>query len=337
MESDLIAFIRQDLQPIIKEVATESLSIRFVQSMDELADELKDNSACVVVIDHEYSGLSPEIAGTLKSLYPDSIKIVLTEQPDLSLVMDFINSGAVFGFVPIPIDTSMLDNLLGRALSAARAKANHKQLLEKVRRFDSDLGTLLMQRLESLEAENNELKQQVVIDPLTGCFNVRYMRYRLTIEYDKFLRYEDTFSILMMDLDDFKAVNDIHGHQVGDQALKIVARVMKSSVRSSDVVIRYGGDEFMIIAPNTGREGAVMMGRRIKKGLNTSDLRGGNGKVNLSVSIGSVTCEKGYEGDTNELVRRADEALYYAKHSGKHIVATWKDYHEQNKDFKENE
>lgn len=325
METKILVFVRQKLKSTIKEIINGDVAYSFVHSIDELASGLKDNGVGVAVIDREYSGLSAEMVGTLKALYPDTVKIVLTERPDLSVVMDFINSGSVFGFVPIPFKPEIFSKLLSRALSVVMAKKQHNQLLEKVRRFDSDLGILLMQRLETLETENNALKQQVVIDPLTGGFNVRYMRYRLTMEYDKFLRYGETFSILMLDLDDFKAINDIHGHQVGDLALKKSTQVMKAAVRSTDVVIRYGGDEFMIIAPNTVREGAVRMGKRVEDGLREAVLAGRNGSVKLSMSIGSVTCEQGYKEGVDELVRRADEALYHAKHSGKKAVATWKD------------
>jgi len=337
MEPELLVFTRQEMLPIIKELTNGLVSLRVVQSIDELESGLKENGLSIVLIDLEYSGLSAEMAGTFKAFYPDAVKIVLTGRPGLDVVMEFINSGAVFGFVTIPIKPEIFNTLIHRALIAVRTKVESRQLLDKVRQFDSDLGALLMQRMQALEAENHDLKQKVVIDSLTGCFNVRYMRYRLSVEYDKFLRYGEIFSILMLDMDDFKAINDINGHQVGDLALKQAVSIMQSAVRSSDVLIRYGGDEFMIIAPNTGRAGAVRMGERIETGLLKSHIEGRNDKVILSMSIGSVTCEKGYEDGIEELIRHADDALYAAKNSGKKMVITWKDVNKAKEENSKNE
>lgn len=325
MDVDLIVFVRSELRTEIKRLISGDMQPLFVESIDGLVKGLNEKGPAIILIDREYSNLNAEMVGTLRAIFPDAIKLVLTEHPDLDMVMEFINSGAIFGFVQIPIDPVMFRTLMDRALATVRARIQNRLLLEKVRRFDSDLGVLLMKRLQSLEEENRALKQQVILDPLTQCFNVRYMRYQLSLEYDKFLRYGEIFSVLMLDLDDFKSINDNYGHQIGDMALISAASVLKKSVRASDVVIRYGGDEFMVIAPNTGRKGVVKMAERINSGIKGVEIDTDKGKLGLSVSIGAVTCEKADDAGVNELVRRADKALYHAKHAGKQKVAVWHD------------
>jgi diguanylate cyclase (GGDEF)-like protein len=267
VEPELIAFVRPEINEQIQGLIGNGTVLSFVDSLDGLTQKLKEQRGVIVLIDREYSGLNVESLGTLRAIYPDTVKLVLTEHPELDMVMEFINSGAVFGFMQIPIEPSTYKTLIDRARVTVQSRLQHRALLEKVRQFDSDLGALLMKRLQALEEENRALKQQVIVDPLTGCFNVRFMRYQLSLEYDKFMRYGEGFSILMMDMDNFKSINDNYGHQVGDGALKTTARVLKASVRSSDLVIRYGGDEFMVIAPNTDMQGAIEMGRRIEKGM----------------------------------------------------------------------
>ncbi len=324
-KTTLIAFVRPEIQESVKVLGFD---VKFVHSFDDLVSALKDGDMPIVAIDHDYSGLSTEVIGTLQALYPDSPRIILTDRPKLHMVMEFINTGAVFGFVTIPVVPGELKALVERAMMVVRSKLQHQMLLDKVRRFDSELGSLLMQRMQFLESENRQLKQQALMDPLTGCFNVRYMHYQLSLEYDKFQRYGEIFSILMLDLDDFKAINDNYGHQVGDLALEKTADVLKGSIRKSDVVIRYGGDEFMIISPNTNSFGVQMMAKRLEASLSKARIEGVE-DLRLTMSVGAVTCEPGYHEGVQELIRRADRALYYAKDQGKNKFALWKDVQKQ--------
>jgi len=147
-----------------------------------------------------------------------------------------------------------------------------------------------------------------VHDGLTGLFNRRYFNELIKIEFNRNKRTPSSFSLLMLDIDDFKNYNDAQGHLAGDALLKDAAKVFKNSVRAVDIVCRYGGEEFVVILPHTDKKGAQIIAERlrIQTGL----------YLPVTVSIGVATLP-GDAGEIDELIEKADGALYEAKKSGK--------------------
>ena len=156
------------------------------------------------------------------------------------------------------------------------------------------------------------LEQKSRIDELTGLFNRRYFEERLKEELARHSRYSDVFSISMIDLDNFKAYNDVYGHPAGDILLGNIGRIIKSSVRNVDQAFRYGGDEFVVILPQTGRDAAYTVAERVRRQI-AEEMEKKAITVTCSIGLASYPADGMLSG---ELVDMADTALYNAKRTG---------------------
>ncbi len=161
-------------------------------------------------------------------------------------------------------------------------------------------------------------------DGLTGLFNRRALNDILNHEIDRAKRYNSDLSIHLCDVDRFKKINDTCGHTAGDQALQAVSETLKRSLRKADVLGRYGGDEFMIILPETSLKGAKSLAEKIRTAVNKTDCDlPGNKRIRLSISIGVAGCCAPAE-NIDTLVARADAALYTSKKAGRNKVSVMK-------------
>lgn len=166
---------------------------------------------------------------------------------------------------------------------------------------------------------HEKVERLSIADGLTGLFNRRFLSERLEEEFSKALRYEAPLSILIMDVDFFKRVNDAFGHLVGDNALVTVAQVLRQSVRESDLVGRYGGEEFVVLLPHTEIEKALTVAEKIRLAVSETSVPG-MGERRLTISIGAAGFPDMRVDSMQELVRKADEALYRAKEGGRNQV-----------------
>ncbi len=168
---------------------------------------------------------------------------------------------------------------------------------------------------------NTRLKEMAIKDDLTGVYNRRLFKDRLQEEVKRAMRYKRPISLLMLDIDGFKEVNDNFGHMVGDVVLEKFAQLLKASCREVDVVARYGGDEFSIILPETDNQGAMLIAERISKKVEKQVfLKKDEGKtINLTISVGVSTCTRVME-ETEDILHFADKALSLAKKEGKNSV-----------------
>jgi diguanylate cyclase (GGDEF)-like protein len=172
--------------------------------------------------------------------------------------------------------------------------------------------------------ENIRIREEMHLaastDGLTGLWNHRKMQQVLRTELSRASRYNRALSVLMMDVDSFKTFNDTYGHPAGDQLLRSVATILQSGVRHVDHVGRYGGEEFMIILPETSKDAAYQLAERIRAAVEQQAHTFVKGeRVQRTVSVGVASCPEDAL-NAAELVQRADEALYRAKHSGKNCV-----------------
>jgi diguanylate cyclase (GGDEF)-like protein len=169
-----------------------------------------------------------------------------------------------------------------------------------------------------------KLAEGALQDPLTGLYNRRHFDERLSSELAGAQRHGRPVSILMIDVDHFKTVNDEHGHLAGDETLKMVAFVLRGAVRKEDVLARYGGEEFVVIARETLLEGARVLAERIRRAVERSHCAWQGRDLGVTVSIGvtvSVGLNQFVEGRSErELLEAADRALYLAKQGGRNRV-----------------
>ncbi|WP_437881287.1 GGDEF domain-containing protein [Pseudomonas sp. LRF_L74] len=156
-------------------------------------------------------------------------------------------------------------------------------------------------------------------DPLTGSGNRIAMSQTLQREIELSRRSLQPLSVLMLDIDHFKRINDEHGHLIGDEVLKNVANALKGSLRNVDMVFRYGGEEFLVLLSNTSCEAGVMIGERLRVAIEELQHAVENQPIKLSISLGCATLQAG-EG-AESLLRRADTALYAAKRDGRNRIS----------------
>jgi diguanylate cyclase (GGDEF)-like protein len=168
------------------------------------------------------------------------------------------------------------------------------------------------------------LERETATDPLTGVRNRRYLDRRLSEEVASARRYSLPLSVLMLDIDHFKQINDTHGHQAGDQVLVTLGKIVSDELRKADILARYGGEEFLVIAPHTPLSGATIVAERVRKRIESHDFSlpgepSGTGRINVTVSIGVASLGNGVDSREN-LVHAADENLYRAKEEGRNQI-----------------
>ncbi len=170
-----------------------------------------------------------------------------------------------------------------------------------------------------LKKAKEKLLMMAVTDELTGLFNRRYFMNRLNQEFERVKRYESAFTFIMIDIDHFKRINDIHGHLAGDSALKNAADILKKALRLTDTVGRIGGEEFAILLPETEIDHGVEIAERLRRKIDESELRYESAKLKLTISAGisdSVLSDE----TADSILKRADTALYRAKEEGRNRV-----------------
>jgi len=177
------------------------------------------------------------------------------------------------------------------------------------------------------------LKAMVIEDSLTGIYNRRYLDKRLEEEFFRFKRNGRNLSLIIFDIDNFKHINDTYGHPFGDVILKKLARTCKSIIRGSDVLTRFGGEEFCLILPESGMESAAIFGERLRKAIADLKVRfeESDEEITPTASFGVSVLDSSTES-CGILLKEADAALYYSKKHGKNMVSVYsKDFDFKNK------
>jgi two-component system cell cycle response regulator len=178
------------------------------------------------------------------------------------------------------------------------------------------------QLIETTKADNARLEVLAHTDPLTQVLNRRALTVRLSSEMERAKRYDSVITLLMLDLDHFKGINDTAGHLVGDDVLREVAALLQESIRSVDIVARYGGEEFVVVLPETAQIGAVKFAERTRERVERTAFTPVHGGVRLTASIGVASYPAPDVAGVDDLFARADEALYRAKAAGRNKVCT---------------
>jgi diguanylate cyclase (GGDEF)-like protein len=163
----------------------------------------------------------------------------------------------------------------------------------------------------------SNLRQLADTDPLTGCANRRVLGERLHEELDRARRYDKVVTVVMLDVDDFKQINDTHGHQTGDQVLKQMAALLRHELRTMDFLARYGGEEFVVVLPETGSTGARLFADRVLRRIQQHNFGGTEAPISVTVSAGLATFPDDRAADEEALIKLADENLYKAKRAGR--------------------
>jgi len=191
---------------------------------------------------------------------------------------------------------------------------------EMVARVNTGIRILKLE--QSLKKANEEIRLLSIIDPLTGCYNRGYLNEHLMDELKRARRYNHCLSVVLADIDHFKNVNDTYGHQIGDEVLKAFAQCLQKEIRKKiDWVVRYGGEEFLIVLPETKNLGAFSMAERLRQAVAEIIIGAGAHELNITASFGGA-CVAFDNENTNDvsmdmLINQADEQLYRCKKEGR--------------------
>jgi diguanylate cyclase (GGDEF)-like protein/PAS domain S-box-containing protein len=222
----------------------------------------------------------------------------------------FVNDAAIS---KVPLDAvkqdtlavfcSLLGNIVERKRSDAELEALNKELIKS----------------------NKILKQLSVRDSHTGLYNHRYLQEAIESEFYRARRYANPLSVIMLDLDYFKSINDVYGHQFGDLVLKQFARLLKRTVRKYDIIIRFGGEEFIIISPQMDKAHALELAQRLLNAINLYNFGNDKHSVKLKISVAVASYPKDNIVKCMDLIELADKILHKAKIDGGDRVYSWSD------------
>jgi len=267
--------------------------------------------------------------------WADALMLFRRGQPDIALLdvmMPTIDGyklarmikGEAEQFVPIILITGLGDLESKRRGMAAGAD---DFLSKPVAPLELEVRLNAMLRIKRLTDEialaNRKLAELATTDSLTGLLNRRAIYEHLDREFHRSQRYGNPFAVLLLDIDHFKQVNDNHGHAVGDRVLEMVGGILRETVRQTDFVSRYGGEEFLVLAPETPRVNAMVLAERVRARVESTS-RAADALPTVTVSIGLAVSDQVDVRQCEELVQLADVALYEAKDGGRNrcVMAT---------------
>jgi len=273
----------------------------------------------VLVTDIQMGGMSgfdlmQEVA--LVDEYTNSV--VITAHDGYSAVKQALELGAYHYLSKPLVDHTAIISAVERAASATALARENASLLRKLTASHA----MLEDANRQLRELNTDLRELASTDSLTGLFNRRYMDISLDGEVSRRNRYGSALSVLMLDIDHFKQINDSYGHQGGDDVLKTLARILESCVRGTDIPGRFGGEEFIIILPETSVKNALKLAERLRHQVEQSATRSGAEELKITISIGLAGVGKGAKlTSAEQLLSAVDEALYDAKKAGRNRIS----------------
>ena len=162
-----------------------------------------------------------------------------------------------------------------------------------------------------------QTKKLAVTDGLTGISNRPNMEKSMLSEFERSIRYNVPLSVVLLDVDHFKDVNDTYGHQKGDEILIAVASLLKKACRANDIAARYGGEEFLMILPQSNAQGAFKIAERVREGIMKMSFTGNDSNFSVTTSCGVAELDRDFIKNTDQLIAMADQALYDAKNGGR--------------------
>jgi diguanylate cyclase (GGDEF)-like protein len=279
----------------------------------------------IVITDQMMPGMTGvQLLEWVREHSPHTIRLMMTGLARLEDAVDAINCGQVHRYLFKPWRSAELLQILRNAAKTFTLERSHEQLLDELRQLNQRLEERVQQRTWELEEANRHLQQKntmleklALTDPLTGIPNRRAMDRLVRSEQRRRGRYPSPLALGVVDADHFRDINTRYLLPGGDQALVSLAQTLADSVRAVDTVGRIGGEEFMVVAPETNCEGAVILAERIRSAVEKKEIRYKEDVIRVTVSIGFAVAEGGQHSTYDQLKHAAAAALSEAKATGR--------------------
>ncbi len=289
----------------------EGYQVTLAASGEEALEIFRKDPHPLVLTDIRMGGMSGmELLTEIRAIKSDTQVLIMTSFASLETAIEALRLGAYDYMVKPFEDLDLVVATISRANEKIRLSREIQSLIDA-----------LKGKNEELELKNILLAEQASYDGLTQLYNHRHFQETLATEVARSLRHGRTFSLIFMDVDLFKNFNDTQGHLKGDGVLRTIGEILKSLLRKADMAARYGGDEFVLLLPETDKEAARGVAEMVRKTIESHPFHGREvqpgGKVTVSVGVASFP-EDGT--DPIALVQMADKALYDSKDSGKNVV-----------------
>ena len=289
----------------------EGYEVTVAESGEEALKSFRKDPYPLVLTDIRMGGMSGmELLEEIRGIHSETQVIIMTSYASLETAIQALRSGA-YDYLIKPFEDLDL-------VTATVSRANEKIRLSREIRSLIDA---LKEKNEELESKNMLLAEQASYDGLTQLHNHRHFQETLAMEVSRSLRHGRIFSLIFFDVDLFKIYNDTHGHLKGDIVLRTIGEILKTLLRKADLAARYGGDEFVLLLPETDKEAGRLVAERVRETIASHPFYGRDampgGKVTVSVGVSSFPTDG---TDSATLVQSADKALYESKHAGKNIV-----------------
>lgn len=308
---------------------THGISLDLVASAEEAVALLNTRTYALVLADKNLPGKSGiDLLEHVKTTQEDLDVIIMTAYADMRSMLTAVENG-VYDYLCKPFDS--LDEVIQkiqRALEKRRILIENRHLVEyltqanaQVEAMNRELEAKVAERTRQLREVNARLEELTLTDDVTGLYNQRFLYDRLDEEFRRARRHAHGLAVMVLDLDEFKCVNDERDHLFGSQVLHEVGQILLATCRSIDMVIRYGGDEFVIILPHTHLSDAIGVAERLRAEVERRDLGDAAGSWYATLSIGVAALGSSQADSPRSLLRAADKALYEAKARGRNCVA----------------
>lgn len=323
----------QSIQSIVAQVLIEEgyRVIRAASAEDALASFRKEPCP-VVFTDIRMGGMSGlELLKQIKKLDPQAHVIIMTSHGTMDSAVTALKAGA-YDFLNKPFDDlELVANVARRAMQSYTLIAERDKLVETLESRNEALQIVnknfraltvaLKNKNAALENLNKTVKTLAIRDQLTGLFNRRYFDEAIAAEVARASRYGRDLSIIFLDVDFFKKYNDNYGHQHGDMVLRTISRIIKLKIRAIDIATRYGGEEFVVILPETPKDGAYAVAEKIRQSVAETAAKALGSKNATAVTVSAGVASLGQDAtDVHQLIAKADQALFEAKRAGRNAV-----------------
>ena len=321
----LIVDAEPDTLELLRDLLQGDFDILTADSAESAKQVLLERTVDIVLTDQQLPGQTGvQLLETVCLYSPQTIRILMTGAGKLEDAVDAINCGRVHRYLFKPWNSGQLLHTLRLASRQYQLERSNETLLEELRTFNRQLENKIKERTVELEQTNRQLQQRnlmltrmALTDPLTGLPNRRAMDRLAKHELARRARYPSPVAIALMDVDHFKDINSIHLLSGGDHALSWLGATLSTAVRAVDTIGRVGGEEFMLVAPETDPEGAWILIERIRTTIAEGRTIFGGAEIRMTVSIGMAVAHAGVPGCYETLRHAAAAALGDAKSAGR--------------------